>query len=238
MVNIPLFAGFHTCQVVQNFFHQQYHEQGNYQEQIQFPCFPTQSVTRRSVMNVLHSLLTKPCNLKSNLRCKSQKQKQKRENVDTNINFRPTAAVFSSPFNQSSNISTIQRTPLQSLEMSNPCLSRKRPLETSPPGVSTSSPPRKPPRHTPDIYPETQRVAAVFFWWQVAHHGLLHLPAALDFSGVTKMAMFAVCTLVQKIWGFHGFLENVGPPLKKKRKLQRMVFWKCDHPGKSWKNVN
>ena len=24
MVNIPLFTGFHTCQVVQDFFHQQY----------------------------------------------------------------------------------------------------------------------------------------------------------------------------------------------------------------------
>ena len=25
MVNNPLFAGFHTCKVVQDFFHQQYH---------------------------------------------------------------------------------------------------------------------------------------------------------------------------------------------------------------------
>ena len=163
MVNIPLFAGFHTCQVVQNFFHQQYHEQGNYQEQIQFPCFPTQSVTRRSVMNVLHSLLTKPCNLKSNLRCKSQKQKQKRENVDTNINFRPTAAVFSSPFNQSSNISTIQRTPLQSLEMSNPCLSRKRPLETSPPRRFNLLPPRKPP-DIPRTYTRKPNGLLLFFF--------------------------------------------------------------------------
>ena len=29
MVNIPLFAGFHTCQVVQDFFHQQYDSVGH-----------------------------------------------------------------------------------------------------------------------------------------------------------------------------------------------------------------
>ena len=207
---------------MQNFFHQQYHEQGNYQEQIQFPCFPTQCVTRRSVMNVLHSLLTKPCNLKSNLRCKSQK---KRENVDTNINFRPTAAVFSSPFNQSSNISTIQRTPLQSLEMSNPCLSRKRMLETQMVFHSAAFQPLPPPRSFPGhprTYPETSGVAAVFFFFLVAKLRIMDCfifrrrwisPESQRWQCLQSAPQRSKNLSVSM-----DSLRNVGPPLKKNGK--------------------
>ena len=75
----------------------------------------------------------------------------------------------------------------------------------------------------------------------MAHHGLLHLSAALDFSGVTKMAMFAVCaSTFKKSWGFHGFLENVGMQLLKKNGNSKGWFFAkmVRIPGKSCQNVN
>ena len=173
-----------------------YHEQGDYQEQIQFPCFPTQSFTRWSVMNVFHSLANWSPIYQYGAKSQ-QKILLRSENVEKHINF-PWTAVFSSPFNQSSKNLDHAGHPKKSnatsavfgdvIPMPQYCRNprktpffRRRFKPTSLPPVTSNG---------------TFRCVSV----QVTHHGLLHLPAALDFSRVTKMAMFAVCASKKKTW--------------------------------------
>ena len=105
----------------------------------------------RPVMNVLHSLLTKPCNLKSNLRCKSQKNEKMWTPTSTfgqlllSFLHHSTNHQTSRPFK--GHLCSLWRCQTHA-SVENECWKPK--WSSTPLRGSTSSPPPEP-RQTPDI---------------------------------------------------------------------------------------
>ena len=188
----------------------------------------------RPVMNVLHSLLTKPCNLKSNLRCKSQKNEKMWTPTSTfgqlllSFLHHSTNHQTSRPFK--GHLCSLWRCQTHA-SVENECWKPK--WSSTPLRGSTSSPPRNPGK--PRTYPETQRVSAGFFClWPSRASWIASSSGGVGFLRSHKDGN--VCSLrlgSKKSFGFHGFVAKCRPAFKKKRKNKRMVGRKCDHPGNS-----